>query len=86
VAALRMLYLLGALDADGAMTKLGRDMALFPLEPALSRMLLAAILHDCADDMVTVVAMLAADGTTRAPRPRAVLAAPRAPCGDARAA
>jgi ATP-dependent RNA helicase DHX8/PRP22 len=61
-----MLYLLGALDADGAMTKLGRDMALFPLEPALSRMLLAAILHDCADDMVTVVAMLAADGTPRA--------------------
>lgn len=29
-------------------------MALFPLEPALSRMILASIHHDCADDMVTL--------------------------------
>ncbi|KAJ1490877.1 P-loop containing nucleoside triphosphate hydrolase protein, partial [Baffinella frigidus] len=69
VAALRMLYLLGALDADGHLSKLGRDMALFPLEPALSRMILASIHHDCADDMVTVVAMLAADGANVFYRP-----------------
>ena len=53
VAGLRMLYLFGALDADGEITSIGRDMALFPLEPALSRMLLASVLHSCADDMVT---------------------------------
>jgi hypothetical protein len=28
--------------------------ALFPLDPPLARMLLAAVLHTCADDMVTV--------------------------------
>jgi len=33
----------------------GRDMALFPLEPALSRMILASIHHDCADDMVSSI-------------------------------
>jgi ATP-dependent RNA helicase DHX8/PRP22 len=69
VAGLRMLYLLGALDADGGITAVGRDMSLFPLEPALSRMLLAAILHKCADDMVTLVAMVAADGANVFYRP-----------------
>jgi len=69
VSGLRMLYLLGAIDADGKMTKVGRDMALFPLEPSLSRMLLASILHKCADEMVTVVAMLAVDGANVFYRP-----------------
>ncbi len=32
VAGLRMLYLFGAIDADGDITTVGRDMALFPLE------------------------------------------------------
>jgi HrpA-like RNA helicase len=32
VAGLRMLYLYGAINADGDITTVGRDMALFPLE------------------------------------------------------
>jgi HrpA-like RNA helicase len=37
-------------------------MALFPLEPALSRMLLSAIVHKCSDDMLTLVAMVGGEG------------------------
>ena len=36
--ALAMLYYLGALDADGKITKLGKQMSDFPLEPALAKM------------------------------------------------
>jgi ATP-dependent RNA helicase DHX8/PRP22 len=69
VAALRLLYLYGAIDMDGAMTQIGRDMAAFPLEPALSRMLLASIVHKCSSDMLTVVGMLAVDGANVFYRP-----------------
>lgn len=38
-----MLHLLGALDNAGAVTSpVGRGMALYPLEPSLSRMLVEA--------------------------------------------
>lgn len=38
-----MLHLLGALDASGAVTSpVGRGMSLYPLDPALSRMLVEA--------------------------------------------
>ncbi len=37
-------------------------MALFPLEPALSRMLLSAIVHKCSEDMLTLVAMVGGEG------------------------
>lgn len=40
--ALRQLYVLDALDVDGAITAIGRAMAALPLEPALARALLEA--------------------------------------------
>ncbi len=40
--ALRSLHALGALDARGGLTALGRDMAQLPLDPSLARMLLHA--------------------------------------------
>eukprot|EP00983_Pelagomonas_calceolata_P130011 1161654-Pelagomonas_calceolata.AAC.4 len=40
--ALRTLYVLDALDADGVVTKAGHEMSAMPLEPALARCLLAA--------------------------------------------
>ena len=40
--ALRQLYVLDALDVDGAITPTGRAMAALPLEPALARALLEA--------------------------------------------
>ena len=45
--ALDVLAMLGALDADGALTPVGRALARFPLHPRLGRMLLAAGEHAC---------------------------------------
>jgi len=56
--ALESLYALGALDEEGLLTKLGRKMAEFPLEPQLSKMLLTAMDLGCVDEIITIVAML----------------------------
>lgn len=58
VNALETLWLLGALDDEGYLTKLGRRMAEFPMAPEESKMLLAAVDLGCADDVITIVAML----------------------------
>jgi HrpA-like RNA helicase len=42
IGALEELYNLGALDEEGLLTRLGRKMAEFPLEPPMSKMLIAA--------------------------------------------
>lgn len=42
VKGLEMLYALGALNDQGDLTKLGRRMAEFPLDPMLSKMLIAS--------------------------------------------
>jgi ATP-dependent RNA helicase DHX8/PRP22 len=40
--ALKQLYVLDAIDANGKITGLGRRLALLPLEPSLGRALVAA--------------------------------------------
>lgn len=40
--ALRQLFVLDAIDEDGHITPLGKKMAKFPLDPSLSRALVAA--------------------------------------------
>jgi len=52
------LYALNALDDDGLLTKLGRRMAEFPLEPPLSKMLLTSVDLRCSDEIITIIAML----------------------------
>ncbi|KAI6779006.1 Pre-mRNA-splicing factor ATP-dependent RNA helicase-like protein [Emericellopsis cladophorae] len=56
--ALEELYALGALDDEGLLTRLGRRMADFPMEPSLAKVVIAAVDHGCSDEMLTVVAML----------------------------
>ena len=58
VAAMEQLFYLGALDEEGLLTKVGRRMAEFPLEPQLSKMLLASIDLDCSEEITTIVSML----------------------------
>ena len=41
--ALESLWTLGSLDDEGMLTDLGRKMAEFPMEPALSKMLLTSV-------------------------------------------
>jgi len=50
---------LGASTVEGKLTKLGRAMSLFPLDPRLSRMLLASIDEHCTNDVLVAVAALA---------------------------
>ena len=56
--ALEELYALGALDDEGLLTRLGRRMSDFPMDPSLAKVVIAAVDHDCSDEMLTIVAML----------------------------
>jgi len=58
VAAMEALYALSALDEEGLLTRLGRRMAEFPLEPPMSKILIASVELGCSDEVLTVVAML----------------------------
>ncbi|KAK1376987.1 RNA helicase [Heracleum sosnowskyi] len=58
ISAMEQLYSLGALDEEGLLTKLGRKMAEFPMEPPLSKMLLASVDLGCSDEILTIVAMI----------------------------
>jgi ATP-dependent RNA helicase DHX8/PRP22 len=66
--ALETLWLLDALDEDGNLTKLGRRMAEFPMAPEESKMLLASVDLGCADDVITIVAMLSVQTIFYRPR------------------
>ncbi|KAK3946365.1 P-loop containing nucleoside triphosphate hydrolase protein [Diplogelasinospora grovesii] len=56
--ALEELYALGALDDEGLLTRLGRKMADFPMEPTLAKVLIASAELSCSDEMLSIVAML----------------------------
>ncbi|KFY56956.1 hypothetical protein V497_05871 [Pseudogymnoascus sp. VKM F-4516 (FW-969)] len=56
--ALEELYALSALDDEGLLTRLGRKMADFPMEPGLAKVLIAAVDLACADEILSIVAML----------------------------
>ncbi|KAL2114289.1 hypothetical protein VUR80DRAFT_9511 [Thermomyces stellatus] len=56
--ALEELYALSALDDEGLLTRLGRKMADFPMEPSLAKVLIAAVDAGCSDEMLSIVAML----------------------------
>ncbi|CUS14489.1 unnamed protein product [Tuber aestivum] len=56
--ALEELYALSALDDEGLLTRLGRKMADFPMEPALAKVLIASVDIGCSDEILSIVAML----------------------------
>lgn len=58
MAALEELYALSALDNEGLLTRLGRKMADFPNDPQLSKVLISSVELGCAEEIVTIVAML----------------------------
>jgi ATP-dependent RNA helicase DHX8/PRP22 len=61
IGAMESLYGLGALDDEGLMTRLGRKMAEFPLEPNLSKMLLLSVDLGCSDEILTITALLSVE-------------------------
>lgn len=48
------LWTLGALENTGALTPLGRQMVEFPLDPALSKMLIASVDMKCSADCLVI--------------------------------
>ncbi len=58
VRALEQLYALAALNDRGELTKLGRRMAEFPLDPMMSKAVIAAEQFSCVKEVVTICSML----------------------------
>jgi len=68
VSAMDLLYALGALDDDGMLTRLGRKMAEFPLEPRLAKMLIMSVTLKCSEEILTVASMLSVDNVFYRPK------------------
>lgn len=56
--ALEILYYLEALDVDGNLTATGLQMAEFPIDPQLSKALLASHDLNCSDAILSIAALL----------------------------
>jgi ATP-dependent RNA helicase DHX8/PRP22 len=74
IAAMYQLYSLGALDDEGLLTRLGRKMAEFPLDPPLAKMLLTSVQLGCSSEVLTIVAMLSVQNVFYRPKERQALA------------
>lgn len=61
--ALTTLSILGAIDKQKKLTKLGRDMAFLPIEPRLSRVILASKEFGCALEILDIVSILSASSS-----------------------
>ncbi|GKY97478.1 hypothetical protein MPSEU_000706200 [Mayamaea pseudoterrestris] len=68
IGALESLFALGALDEEGLLTRLGRKMAEFPLDPSLSKMLILSVDLGCSDEILTITAMLSVENPFFRPR------------------
>ena len=74
ILALDNLHSLGALDDEGLLTRLGRRMAEFPLEPQLSKILIQSTHLGCSDEILTIVSMLSVQSIFYRPKEKAALA------------
>ncbi|THD22163.1 Pre-mRNA-splicing factor ATP-dependent RNA helicase PRP16 [Fasciola hepatica] len=74
VAAMETLHGLSALDDEGLLTRLGRRMAEFPLEPMLSKMLIMSVHLQCSEEVLTIVSMLSVQNVFYRPKEKTELA------------
>uniref|UniRef100_A0A8C4T8L5 ATP-dependent RNA helicase DHX8 n=1 Tax=Erpetoichthys calabaricus TaxID=27687 RepID=A0A8C4T8L5_ERPCA len=74
ITAMEQLYTLGALDDEGLLTRLGRRMAEFPLEPMLCKMLIMSVHLSCSEEMLTIVSMLSVQNVFYRPKDKQALA------------
>ncbi|KAF8333051.1 P-loop containing nucleoside triphosphate hydrolase protein [Cantharellus anzutake] len=66
--ALEQLYALSALDDEGLLTRLGRKMADFPMEPPQAKMLIASVDLGCSEEILSIVAMLSVQNVFYRPK------------------
>jgi len=67
IRALELLYALGALNDRGELTKMGRRMAEFPVDPMLSRTILASEEFCCTEEVRIYIISLELKAVTRSP-------------------
>lgn len=67
------LWIIGALDNLGNLTKLGQSMTQFPIEPTLSKLILLSSQFEfhCSEEIITIVAMLSVPNIYHRPKERA---------------
>ncbi|KAJ3102519.1 DEAH-box RNA helicase prp16, partial [Phlyctochytrium planicorne] len=65
------LWVLGAFDNGGELTDIGRKMADFPVDPALSKMLIVSGETGCSSEILTIVSMLSVPSVFYRPKERA---------------
>ncbi|KAJ9116307.1 hypothetical protein QFC22_004747 [Naganishia vaughanmartiniae] len=58
IKALESLYALGALNHKGELTRLGRRMAEFPVDPMLSKAIIQSEQFHCTEEVLTIISML----------------------------
>jgi pre-mRNA-splicing factor ATP-dependent RNA helicase DHX16 len=58
IRALEQLYALNALNDRGELTKIGRRMAEFPLDPMMSKSILASEQYGCSEEVISICSML----------------------------
>lgn len=66
--ALELLNYLGALDDEGDLTEVGRQMGEFPLDPQLAKVLLSSHQYGCSNEILTIVSMLSVQNCFVRPR------------------
>lgn len=74
VLALEVLFSLGALDDEGLLTRIGRRMAEFPLEPNQAKMLIQSTHLGCSEEILSIVAMLSVQTIFYRPKEKQALA------------
>ncbi|CAG9535662.1 unnamed protein product [Cercopithifilaria johnstoni] len=74
ITALTQLHTLSALDNDGLLTRLGRRMAEFPLEPSLAKLLIMSVDLCCSDEVLTIVSMLSVQNVFYRPKDKQEIA------------
>ena len=67
----KALYDIGAIDEHRRLTPMGRDIAAFPVDPHLARMLLQAQTEGALDDVLTLVAFLSIQDVRERPAEKA---------------
>jgi ATP-dependent RNA helicase DHX8/PRP22 len=66
--ALESLYALSALDDEGLLTRLGRKMADFPMEPPLAKTLIASVDLGCSEEILSIIAMVSVQSVFYRPK------------------
>ncbi|KAJ5074182.1 hypothetical protein M0811_00811 [Anaeramoeba ignava] len=60
---IEQLYALAALNEDGELTKLGRRMAEFPLDPMMSKMIISSEKYKTTSEILTIASMLSVNNS-----------------------